>query len=295
MLSLIAPLLPIMLPVLLCAGLGVLWLRLDQPFDQEFVRRIVMWVAAPALLVSTLGSIDIAPAALTQVLLASLLMLAYGSLFALVFCLLLGYSPRDFAVPLIFGNFGNMGLPMCLFAFGEQGLALALGVFLATMVCHFSLGIAVLNGRAVGRALLHSPIVYAGALACVLVFGDISLPASVTNTLTILAGLAIPLMLITLGVSLGSLKFAVAGTALTLGAGRLLLGIAAGFATVWSLELEGLSRQVILLQSAMPAAVFNYLLALQYQREPATVAGMVVSSTLLSFISLPVLLLYLGA
>lgn len=295
MLSLIAPLLPIMLPVLLCAGLGVLWVRFDQPFDQEFVRRIVMWVAAPALLVSTLGSIDIAPAALTQVLLASLLMLAYSSLFALVFCLLLGYSPRDFAVPLVFGNFGNMGLPMCLFAFGEQGLALALGVFLATMVCHFSLGIAVLNGRAAGRAVLRSPIVYAGALACVLVFGDISLPASLTNTLTILAGLAIPLMLITLGVSLGSLKFAVAGKALALGAGRLLLGIAAGFATVWSLELEGLSRQVILLQSAMPAAVFNYLLALQYQRQPATVAGMVVSSTLLSFISLPLLLLYLGA
>ncbi len=60
------------------------------------------------------------------------------------------------------------------------------------------------------------------------------------------------------------------------------------------LELDGLVREVVLLQSAMPAAVFNYLLAVQYQREPATVAGMVVSPTLISFISIPVLLLYLN-
>ena len=79
-----------------------------------------------------------------------------------------------------------------------------------------------------------------------------------------------------------------------LGVVRLLLGVSAGFATVCVLELEGTLRNVILLQSAMPAAVFNYLLAMQYQREPAIVAGLVVSSTLISFITIPLLLLYLG-
>ena len=94
--------------------------------------------------------------------------------------------------------------------------------------------------------------------------------------------------------SLGSLQVAVAGRALLLGVVRLLLGVSAGFATVYVLELEGTLRNVILLQSAMPAAVFNYLLAMQYQREPAIVAGLVVSSTLISFITIPLLLLYLG-
>ncbi|MGB1456995.1 AEC family transporter [Spongiibacter marinus] len=294
MLSVVSPLLPIILPVLLCAALGVVWVRCKQPFDQEFVRRMVMWVGAPALIVSTLGSVEIAPAVLSEVLAASLLMLVWTALLGAAFCALAGLAIRNFLVPLTFGNFGNMGLPICLFAFGQQGLALALGVFLATMVCHFSLGVAVLNGSNAVRAVLRSPIIYAGALAALLVFCDWTLPATASNTLSILGGMSIPLMLITLGVSLGSLRVAVVGRAVILGVARLALGLSAGFLTVWSLELDGLVREVVLLQSAMPAAVFNYLLAVQYQREPATVAGMVVSSTLISFISIPVLLLYLN-
>ncbi len=294
MFALLSPLLPVMLPVLLCAALGLLWVRFDQPFDAEFVRRMVMWVGAPALIVSTLGGLEISPARLRSVLLAALVLLAWTAVFGALFCRLLGLAARDFLIPLIFGNFGNMGLPICLFAFGEQGLSLALGLFLATTVCHFSLGVAVLNGPKAAFAVSRSPIIYAGLFAALLVFCDWQLPATAANTLGILGGMSIPLMLITLGVSLGSLRVSVAGRSLLLGVARLLLGLAAGFATVWCLDLEGLTRKVVLLQSAMPAAVFNYLLAVQYRREPATVAGMVVSSTLLSFISIPLVLIYLG-
>ena len=69
---------------------------------------------------------------------------------------------------------------------------------------------------------------------------------------------------------------------------------AAGFAAAYFLNLEGPERKVVLLLAATPAAGFNYLLAMQYKREPDVVAGMVVSSTLISFISIPVLLHFLG-
>ena len=294
MISLISPLMPVMLPVLLCALLGWLWLRFEQPFDQEFVRRLVMWVGAPALIVATLGRIDMSPQLLGSVLLAALVLLAINAVFAALFCRLAGFALRDFLIPLVFGNFGNMGLPICLFAFGDEGLALALGIFLATTLCHFSFGVAVLNGRAAVKAVGQSPVIYAGVFAACMVFWGWELPATAANTLGLLGNLSIPLMLITLGVSLGSLRVAVAGRALLLGVVRLLLGLGAGFATVYCLELDGTLRKVILLQSAMPAAVFNYLLAMQYRREPAIVAGLVVSSTLISFISIPLLLLYLG-
>ena len=294
MISLISPLMPVMLPVLLCALLGWLWLRFDQPFDQEFVRRLVMWVGAPALIVATLGRIEMSPQLLGSVLLAALVLLAINAVFAALFCRLAGFALRDFLIPLVFGNFGNMGLPICLFAFGDEGLALALGIFLATTLCHFSFGVAVLNGRAAVKAVGQSPVIYAGLLAACMVFFGWELPETAANTLGLLGNLSIPLMLITLGVSLGSLRVAVAGRALLLGVVRLLLGLGAGFATVYCLELDGTLRKVVLLQSAMPAAVFNYLLAMQYRREPAIVAGLVVSSTLISFVSIPVLLLYLG-
>jgi predicted permease len=144
------------------------------------------------------------------------------------------------------------------------------------------------------KGMLSSPIIYAGALACILIFNHWTLPLSVQNSLSLLGGMSIPLMLITLGVSLSSLRLKGARKSLGLGCLRLLVGLGGGVATVYVLELEGMLRNVVLLQSATPAAVFNYLLAMQYRREPDTVAGMVVSSTLISFVSIPVLLYFLG-
>jgi len=292
--SLISPLVPVVLPVIFCAAIGVFWVRFKQPFDHEFVRRIVLWIGAPALIVGTLSKTAISAELLAQVLLASFCMLGFSAVFAAAVCVLFRLNVRDFLIPLIFGNFGNMGLPLCLFAFGEEGLAIGLGIFLVTTISHFSFGVAVLSGKAMVKGMLTSPIIYAGALACILIFNHWTLPLSIQNSLSLLGGMSIPLMLITLGVSLSSLRLQGARKSLGLGCLRLLVGLGGGVAAVYVLELEGMLRNVVLLQSATPAAVFNYLLAMQYRREPDTVAGMVVSSTLISFVSIPVLLYFLG-
>ncbi len=74
---------------------------------------------------------------------------------------------------------------------------------------------------------------------------------------------------------------------------RLLPGPAIALAVAWALDLGGPARAVLILQSAMPVAVFNYLFAQLYRREPEAVAGMIVLSTLLSFLTLPLLLAWL--
>lgn len=294
MLSYVFPLFPVMLPVLLCAMVGVIWVRTAQPYNQEFVRRMVMWISAPALVLSTLVEVDIGIDRLQQIVLATLVMLAFSVVIAMLLCLVAGWSLRDFVVPLTIGNTGNMGMPVCLFAFGQEGLALAVGLFLISMGCHFSIGIAVLNGRAAVKAVCSSPVVYAGVLAAIIIAYELSVPKTITNTLEILGGMAIPLMLVTLGVSLGGLRVAQTGEAVMLGVARMVVGIGAALATVWCLELEGTIAKVVLVQGAMPAAIFNYLLAVQYQRSPQAVAGMVVSSTLMSFVTVPVMLLFIA-
>lgn len=294
MLSYIYPLLPVMMPVVLCALVGLMWVRTSQPYNQEFVRRMVMWISAPALVLSTLVEVDIGVARLQQIAAASATMLVLSTLIAIVLCVLGRWSLRDFVVPLSIGNTGNMGMPICLFAFGQEGLALAVGLFLISMGYHFSVGIAVLDGRAAFKALGSSPVVYAGVIATIVVIYDLSVPKTITNTLSILGGMAIPLMLVTLGVSLGGLRIAQSGQAVMLGLARMVVGVSAAWATVWLLELDGVIAKVVLVQGAMPAAVFNYLLAVQYQRSPQAVAGMVVSSTLMSFLAVPVILLLLN-
>ena len=102
--------------------------------------------------------------------------------------------------------------------------------------------------------------------------------------------ISIPLMLIALGVSLAGINRKYAIKALGLGALRLMIGFAVGWLVSELLGLTGTLRGVLIIQSTMPVAVFNYLLAIRYHKSPEEVAGAVVISTLLSFATLPGLL-----
>jgi len=119
---------------------------------------------------------------------------------------------------------------------------------------------------------------------------QLSLPEWLYNTVSLIGDLTIPLMLITLGVSLSQLKVRHLGS----GAGFAVLRLASGFAVGWglvtALDIDGPLRGVVLIESTMPVAVFNYLLAKAYNRGAEEVAAMVVISTLLAFLLLPFLL-----
>jgi hypothetical protein len=186
-----------------------------------------------------------------------------------------------------------MGLPLCLLAFGEQGLALAISYFAINVVLMFSFGVAVAAGAASWRKLTRLPVIYAVAAALAFLYTGTTPPEWVSSTTRILGGLTIPLMLITLGVSLAGLGIQSLPRSFALSVLRLVSGFAIGWVTAEIFGMEGAARGVLILQCAMPVAVFNYLFALQYNNQPEEVAGTVVLSTALSFLSLPVLLWYI--
>ena len=194
---------------------------------------------------------------------------------------------RTFLPSLIFPNIGNMGLPLCLFAFGDDGLALGLTIFLVIFTLQMSLGIVMVAGRGNLRGLVRQPVLWATAIAVLLVSTGSSLPAWLDNTTSILGGATIPLMLITLGVSLAELKVAEWKNSVLFSLVRVLGGFGLAVLVAGLFGLDGVERGVLILQSSMPVAVFNYLLALRFEREPGEVAGMVVLSTLLAFVLLP--------
>lgn len=280
----------IIAPLFICALLGYVWARSGQPFDSQFVSLLVMNIGAPCLIVGTLGKINMPPEHFTQIMLASSLVLLLTGAAAVVLCLWLGIPLRAFVAPLSFPNTGNMGLPLSLFAFGEQGLAVALGFLLVMMACQFSVGIALVSGARSLGSVLRSPVIYAAVVAIFLVYTEQQLPSWLQNTVSLLGGFSIPLMLITLGVTLAQLKVSEFILSTGLATARLVIGLAVGLLVVHWLELEGVMRGVVVIQSAMPVAVFNYLLALRYGRAPEAVAGMVVMSTLLGFLLLPAIL-----
>lgn len=285
----------IMAPVLVCAAIGFFWARKGYGFDPEFVSRLVLNIGAPALMLSVLSSVEIDPVAFSHTALACVLVAFCMALLGVVVTRLQGQDVRAYLASFVFPNVGNMGLPVCMLAFGQEGLALALAFFMVLSVAHFPAGILLAGGQRAGglKALWRMPILYAIALALLLLWQGWQLPAPVANSVRLIGGMTIPLMLITLGVSLQRLRVHQWRQALVYSVLRIGGGLLAGMLVCALLGLEGKERGVVLIQASMPVAVFNYLFAERFGREPEAVAGLVVMSTLMSFATIPALLWYL--
>lgn len=287
-------LLPILAPVFIATAVGFVWARSGAEYPSDFIGRLVMTVGTPCLIVSSMASTDVELASISRVAMAAVLVLGVTGVLAYGVLRVKGFDVATYLPPIVLPNNGNMGLPVCLFAFGEQGLALALGYFLVMMFLTFTVGLAVVAGghgpRAMVRAVISQPVLWAMLLALALLFSDTSVPLWMANTLDLLGGFAIPLMMITLGVSLGRLKVKKLKYSVVFSAMRIGGGLAIAYAVVAALGLTGVERGVVLLQSAMPVAVFTYILSLRYERDYQEVAAMVVTSTAMAFISLPIIL-----
>jgi predicted permease len=279
-------------PVFICAAIGYVWKRQGRPFDAKLITALSVNIGTPCLAFYTLTSTNLEPDAFNRMAAATLVtMIVFVGLYAGVLKAA-GWSQKAFLPALTFGNVGNMGLPLSLLAFGEQGLALAISYFAINVILMFSFGVAVAAGAASWRRLLKLPVIYAIAGALAFLYTGTTPPEWISSTTRLLGGLTIPLMLITLGVSLAGLGIRSLPRSFGLSVLRLVSGFAIGWVTAEIFGMEGAARGVLILQCAMPVAVFNYLFALQYDNQPEEVAGTVVLSTALSFLTLPALLWY---
>lgn len=289
----LATMLPIIGPVMVCVLLGFLWKKLNWAYDTQMVTHLVMRVGAPCLIISALSRSPVSRDMLEHMLLVTGVLIGVMLLLGAVAIAIVKQPMRSFLGPLAFPNTGNLGLPVCLFAFGEKGLTLALAVFMVISVAHFTLGIALVSGRSVLKELVSNPIVYSIVAAVFMIYTRTGLPLWVQNTVNLLGDFTIPLMLLTLGVSLADMKIQSLGRSLYFALARLGIGVAAGWGVAEFFGLQGIAKGVLILQAAMPVAVFNYLFAMQYNRDPQVVAGAVMISTLLSFALIPVIWIYI--
>jgi predicted permease len=287
----IAELFAITAPVLIAVGLGFIWARRGGHFDPDLVTALITTIGAPALIFHTVANLSVSLAEFARVLAATLALLLATAGLGSGILLALRLPLRAFLPVLVFPNTGNMGLPLSLLAFGQNGLTLAVGIFTVCLVAQFTGGVALSSGRLSLRYLARMPVLWAlvPATACVVL--RTPPPGWINATADLVGGMTIPLMLLTLGVSLAGLR--VAGIARSSGLAmlRLGLGFGLGVAIAELFALDPLARGVLILQSSMPTAVFNYLFAQRYGTAPEEVAGAVTISTLLSFVSLPLLLL----
>ncbi|MBI4340168.1 MAG: AEC family transporter [Chloroflexi bacterium] len=285
------------LPVFVIAGVGVLMGRIFNP-DPRPVSRLALYVFAPALIFSSLSAADIQAGEVASVFLFLFILtpIMYGLSWAISWQLRFrGKARNAFLLSTLFPNAVNYGLPVSLFAFGQEGMDRALLFLVPTALLTGTLAIYVASGSAGGwRGLLpvlRIPTFWATAAALAINPLDVTLPNAIARPLQTLAGAAIPTMIMVLGLQLSRaslredlLPGSIAAVV------RLVVGPGVAYLCTLLLGMHGVTQQVVIVLSGMPTAVHTIILATEFDSRPNQVTSAVAISTGASLVTLTVLI-----
>lgn len=276
-------------------AIGYVWARSGHVLDPRSLTPLISEVSVPCLAFATLATLDAPLAELGRTALAAIAVIVSAGLVAYVGLRVFGLKTRTYLPAMTFPNAGNLGLSLSLSAFGQTGLTYGMIFFAIMSVANNTAGRAIASGESNLRGLLRAPILPAIVFGLAFQIFHVRPPEFLVGATRLIGQIGIPLMLLMLGASLATIRLERFSRPLILSVARLLGGAAIGFAVAALFGLTGAQRAVLVLQSAMPAAVINYMFAQLFDNEPAEIAGVVVISTLLSAITTPVLLAILIA
>src|SRR4051812_28940964 len=263
------------------------------------LNQTALYVLMPSLIFTSLIKVDFTqeePLRITAfAFLLAVVMLAIA--FVIIRALRLDrVTGSAFMLTAAFPNLGNYGLPVVLLAFGERGLAAGTPLLALPSLYSLTLAgfIASSSNLSIGRAareVARQPIVLAVLLALAVNVAHLELPLFVASALALTAQAAIPVMLLVLGMNFAGTNGIenVRVTSIAV-ATRLLLGPLAGWALVAALGIDGVAREVMIVGSAMPTAVFTILTATQFNARPRLVSDAVVASTVASIVTITAVL-----
>jgi len=282
--------LEVVFPVFILAGFGFFWMKRGWAFDIAFITRLAMEFAMPCLVFGTMAGTRFEPAVFRALAGATVaLYVVLAAVFALTVWQM-RMKQRDYLLPLVSANTGNMGLPLCLFAFGEQGLVYGIVIFAATIVLQFTFGLWLVSGEASPLRALRQPLLHAAIFGALFSWAEIDLPQWIDNALTLAGQPAIPLLLMALGASIATLPAVFPMRAIALSAFKLVLCGVLAVLVARMAGLSALATDVFILQAITPVAVTTYMLAERYGRSPAEVAQLVMVSTVMVALALPAIL-----
>lgn len=283
----ISQLAAVLAPVVLCAAVGIVWGRLRQPFDTRMIASLVLHVTTPCLILHTLTRLLVDPAILAEFAIAAALAIMAAMAAGWLVLRTAKLSTRVYLPAMFLSNAGNTGLPLCLFAFGETGLAYGIVFFIVTIGFQYTAAPAIASGSANLVRLLKMPVLWSIVLSVVLMILQVKPPDWIDNTLELLGNVTIPMMLFALGVSLSHLRPGWIGLGILLSIAKLAAGLAIGLGIAHLFGLSGPARGVMVIQCCMPAAVLAYIIAEHFGTEAEKVASLVLISTALVFLTLP--------
>ena len=282
------------LPILLVAGVGFLAVRFLKA-DVQTLSSVTFYALTPCLVFNTLVTSQISAAEFGRMVSFAVSMIAATGLVAGLVSLALRLdraTTSAFLMVAMFTNAGNYGLPLVLFAFGQEALALATVYFVSNFILMYTVGVllAASGQHGTWKALvnvLKLPTVYVVAAAVVVMLARVTVPAPIMRPIALLGNAALPMMIVVLGMQLGQASLPerpwLVGVATVF---RLVVLPALALVLASVLGLRGVEQQAAVVQAAMPTAVIVAVLALEYGAAPSFVTAVVFLSTVLSPLTL---------
>ena len=284
----------VLFPVFFIVGIGVFLGKKNPNIDTSFITTYSGNFGTPALVIFALTAGSVSFEVFTNFFIYAIILLALFGIVGLIFLVLM---KKDYLreLPTFFlPNTGNMGIPICLFAYGELGMGMAASISSLVVLLHFTLNIFLAKRAFDFHTIIKSPAFYAIIVTVLFLYFEQPIPQFVMNTVMLLAYGMIVMILMSLGIALTQMKVFSFKDSIITSIGRVIIGPIIGLIVIKIFNLSGVGAGVVLIQSSMPSAILCYLIASMYSPKEIVdnISSTIVVSTLMSLITIPITLFF---
>jgi malate permease and related proteins len=290
MAAMLHTLLAALVPLTAIIGLGYGWVGLGRPFDSATLGQLALNVGMPCLALTALASAPVPVTAFCSSAAAALVCLVVLAGAGAAALTLARLRLQTYLPSVTWGNAGFLGVPLALYAFGQSGLGYAVVFSAVSNAFNTVFSQTISAGTARPGVLARTPLIYAIAIGALLQALHLRLPESVERGVSLLGGIAVPLMLMMVGASIARVRARSLPRTVVFSLSRSLGGGMVGFVVAVLFGLSPTARNVLILQCAMPVAVSSYVFAQHWNNDPEEVAALVAVSTWLAALSMPLML-----
>ena len=284
----------VLFPVFFIVGIGFLLGKKNPNFDTSFITTYAGNFGTPALVIFALTAGGVTFDIFKEFFFYALILLSAFGIIGLIFLVLMKKDYIRELPTFILPNTGNMGIPICLFAYGELGMGIAAAISSLVVLLHFTLNIFLAKRAFDFQTIFKSPAFYAIIITVLFLYFEQPVLQFVMNTVMLLAYGMIVMILMSLGVALTQMKVFSFKDAVITSTGRVILGPIIGFILIKIFGLTGVSAGVVLIQSSMPSAILCYLVASMYSPKEIVdnISSTIVVSTVMSLVTVPITLFF---
>tara|TARA_B100000929_G_scaffold37116_1_gene26510 strand:+ start:471 stop:1370 length:900 start_codon:yes stop_codon:yes gene_type:complete len=281
----------IIFPVFFVIAIGYFLGKKNPNLDTSFITNYAANFGTPSLIIFALTSTGVTFAIFAEYFIYALILLINFGIVGIIFLILMKKDYIRELPPFILPNTGNMGIPICLFAYGKLGMGVAAAISSLVVFLHFTLNVFLAKKEFDFIVVLKSPSFYAILIIVAFLYFEIDMPQFVLNTVMLLAYAMIVLILMSLGIALTQMKIFSFKSAFISSIGRVIVGPIIGFILIKIFNLSGFAAGVLLIQSSMPSAILCYLVASMYSPKEVVdnISSMIVLSTIMSLITVPII------